>query len=110
MDQPAAAKKKPDDRWAWLPRAMPGVAQLIGEQRQLYGREHVAECWRRGMAGEPGWFFAREGAIAIGTPWTPELDPVLAEATAWSVTRTQAAVFMRKPTAAAKTGGSDGQD
>ena len=44
-------------------------------------------------------FFAREGAVAIGTPWTAEQDPVLAAATAWQFTGDQAAVFMRKPVA-----------
>lgn len=87
------------DRYSWVRTAMPRVAQLVGDKRREYGPGHVAECWRRGMAGEPGWFFAREGAVAIGTPWTAEQDPVLAAATAWQFTGDQAAVFMRKPVA-----------
>jgi hypothetical protein len=80
-------------RWDWLPTAMPGVSRLIGEKRRVLGDAHVNECWRRGMAGEPGWFFAREGAIAIGTPWAD--DPELANFAAASVTATQALVVLR---------------
>lgn len=55
-------------KFDWLPSAMPGVAKLMAEYKAA-NPEHVAECWRRGMAGEPGYFFAREGALIIGTPW-----------------------------------------
>ncbi|EYC52893.1 hypothetical protein AZ34_11935 [Hylemonella gracilis str. Niagara R] len=55
--------------WAWLPAAMPQVAGLMREKRKLYGDAHVNECWRRGVIqGEAGWFFAREGALTVGTP------------------------------------------
>lgn len=58
------------NRFAWLPVHMPGVARLMGEKRTEMGAAHVAECWRRGVVGgEAGWFFAREGALAVGTPW-----------------------------------------
>jgi hypothetical protein len=80
-------------RWDWLPTAMPGVSKLIGEKRRVLGDAHVNECWRRGMAGEPGWFFAREGAIAIGTPWAD--NPILADFAAASITSTQALVVLR---------------
>ena len=86
------------NRWEWLPAAMPGVARLMADKRRTLGAEHVAECWRRGMAGEAGWFFAREGAIAIGTPWAD--DPVMANWAAAQMTSTQALVVMRKPGAA----------
>lgn len=47
---------------------MPGVAQQITERRKQYGDAHVDLCWRKGVIeGEPGWFFAREGALAVGT-------------------------------------------
>lgn len=53
---------------------MPGVARLMAEKRREWGSEHVAECWRRGvLQQQPDWFFAREGAIAIGTPFSDEL-------------------------------------
>lgn len=84
-----------DRPFAWLPTAMPGVAQLFREKRQRYGVPHVAECWARGMAGEPGWFFAREGAIAIGTPWKG--DPVMADFAAAQIAGGQALLIMREP-------------
>lgn len=84
-----------EQRWGWLPTAMPGVAKLIKEKRAKYGDAHVNECWRRGVVQrEPGWFFAREGALAVGTPWD---DPVLANFAALQVTATQALVILREP-------------
>ena len=72
---------------------MPGVAKVMREKRAQLGDAHVVECFNRGMAGEPGWFFAREGAIAIGTPWD---DPILANFAALQVTSTQALVVLRE--------------
>ena len=66
----------------WLPAQMPGVAVLMKSLRAKHGNEHVNACWKRGVIdGEPGWFFAREGALAVGTPdptWLkwPELEGV----------------------------------
>lgn len=65
--------------FAWLPAQMPRVAALVATRRLRDGDAHVNECWRRGvLLGEPGWFFAREGAVAVGTPdpkWSwPELE------------------------------------
>ena len=87
--------KKPElNRWAWLPAAMPGVARLMAEKRSKLGREHVSLCWRRGVIEQqPGWFFAREGALAVGTPWD---DPVLANFAALQVTSTQALLILRE--------------
>lgn len=60
---------KAKNNWSWLPSAMPNVAVLMKEKRALYGDAHVDECWRHGVVlGEPGWFFAREGPLAVGTP------------------------------------------
>ena len=81
--------------WKWLPAEMPGVARLVAEKRKLYGDAHVADCWKRSMAGEPGWFFAREGPLSVGTPWDD--DPVLMNFAAANVTSTQALVVMREP-------------
>lgn len=99
VDRPTeTSKAHPDpDRWAWVRTALPAVARLVLDKRREFGQAHVAECWRRGMAGEPGWFFAREGAVAIGTPWAVVQDPVLAAATSWQCTASQAALFIRKP-------------
>lgn len=93
MDTKAeGSKKKGKGRWEWLPGAMPGVARLMAEKRRALGDAHVAECWRRSMAGEPGWFFAREGAIAVGTPWA---HPDLANFAALQVTATQAMLIIK---------------
>ena len=52
---------------------MPGVRALIAEKRKDWGAAWVAECWKRGVVmQEPGWFFAREGAVAVGTPPTAD--------------------------------------
>ena len=88
-------KKREAGRFDWVPEAMPGVARLVAEKRRAFGAEHVRQCWARAMAGEPGWFFAREGSIAIGTPW--DGDPVLVNFAAAQVTATQALVVMREP-------------
>jgi hypothetical protein len=95
MDKVEAGKSGNAARWAWLPAAMPGVARLMADKRKLFGAEHVAQCWKRGVVEcEPGWFFAREGAVAVGTPWD---EPVLANFAAQQVTATQALVVMREP-------------
>ncbi len=66
----------------WVPAQMPGVAALMRARRAKDGDAHVNECWKRGVVlKEAGWFFAREGALAVGTPdpsWTqwPELEGV----------------------------------
>ena len=76
------SKQKP--RFDWLPEQMPGVAKLMAAQRAKHGAEHVAECWRRGvMQLEPGWFYAREGALAVGTPWSAAIDAHVAVGVAW---------------------------
>ena len=75
---------------ALIRRAMPGVARIVAERRAAMGEAHVTECQRRGMAGEPGWFFAREGALAIGTPWAEVVDLVT-----WTASPSQAVVCLR---------------
>lgn len=83
------------NRWAWMREAMPGVAKLIAEKRAQWGDAHVTDCITRSLAGEAGLFFAREGPVAVGTPWAG--DPVLANFAAAQVTSTQALVLMRNP-------------
>ena len=87
----AEAGKEPR-RFDWLPNAMPGVARLMRERRAQLGDAHVNECWKRGVIErEPGWFFAREGALAVGTPW-----PAIADVAGWQVARTQALLITRE--------------
>lgn len=61
--------------WSWLPSQMPGVARLIRDKRATLGDQHVNLCWKRGVVEkQPGWFFAREGALAVGTPWKDDQE------------------------------------
>ncbi len=81
--------------WGWLPEQMPKVQALVRDKRAEFGNAHVSECWKRGVIdGEPGWFFAREGTLAVGTPWD---DPELANFAAKHVTATQALLMIAKP-------------
>jgi hypothetical protein len=60
----------PARRWDWLPQQMPGVAKLMADKRKAIGSAWVNECWRHGVVeGQPGWFFACEGALMVGTLW-----------------------------------------
>lgn len=59
-----------ENRFAWLPEKMPGVAKLLKEKRRELGPEWVAHCWKKGVVEmQPGWFFASEGALSVGTMW-----------------------------------------
>jgi len=85
--------------WSWLPHQMPGVAKLISEKRGQLGNEWVNTCWKNGVVqGQPGWFYAAEGALAVGTPW-PE-DPVIASLLSARITATQALLVIRPREAA----------
>jgi hypothetical protein len=84
-------KAEQQGKWVWVPLLMPGVAKLMAEKKLQLGRAHVNKCWEYGVIRrEPGWFFAREGALAIGTPW-----PAIAEMAGWQATPSQAMVFLR---------------
>lgn len=85
--------------YSWMPALMPKVTAMVAERRTKFGAAHVAECFRRGMGGEPGWFFAREGAIAVGTPWS--IDPKAVDLAAANVTAGQALLCMAEPEGAA---------
>lgn len=88
-------KGKKASRWAWLPEMMPGVTSRLAELRAQHGAEHVNTCWQRGVVEQrPGFFFAREGPIAIGTPPT---DPELLKMCGWQVSPTQALVVLATP-------------
>jgi hypothetical protein len=95
-------KKQEIGSWGWLPVAMPKVARLIADKRREVGDAHVRECWKRGVVEQqPGWFFAREGALAVGTPW-----PDIADVAGWQVTQTQAMVILRDAPAAVVAAGA----
>lgn len=81
--------------WSWLPAQMPKVAKLIAEKYAEFGKAHVNNCWKHGVVnGESGWFFAREGALSVGTPWD---DPVLANFAAQSIKSGQALLVIKEP-------------
>lgn len=85
--------------WKWLPQQMPGVARLIDEKRRELGSDWVNTCWRAGVVEcKPGWFYAAEGALAVGTPWVN--DPVIADLLAARITATQALLVIRPKEAA----------
>lgn len=66
-------------RFDWLPKEMPGVTRLIADRRKEVGAQWVSECWRRGVVqGEPGWFYAAEQGLAVGTLWTDAAQAVQA--------------------------------
>jgi hypothetical protein len=84
-----------ENRWSWLPAMMPGVAALMAQRRREFGAEHVALCWRKGVIErEPDWFFAREGAIAVGTPFA---DRALVEMSVTRWTDSQAFLAIASP-------------
>lgn len=90
-------KKEGKADWSWLPARMPGVARQIAEKRRVHGDAHVNTCWRLGVVErKPGFFFAREGALAVGTPWE---DPELANFAAAHVTASQALLVLATPEA-----------
>jgi hypothetical protein len=82
------------NRWDWVPLAMPGVTKLMADKKREMGADWVATCWANGMKGEPGWFFAKEGPLMVGTPWDmghPAMQLVLQP-----VTPTQALLFIKE--------------
>jgi hypothetical protein len=64
----------PADVAALIARAMPATTAMVRDYRRTLGDAHVTECVRRGLAGEPGYFFAREGTLAVGTAWGADPD------------------------------------
>lgn len=85
------ASEQQGKNWSWLPAHMPGVAKLLDERKRTDGPAHVRECWHRGVVlKEPGWFFAREGALAVGVIW-----PAAADVAGWQLTPDQATLVLR---------------
>jgi hypothetical protein len=86
--------KRPDQEgkgWGWLPAHMPRVQRLLADRRRTDGADHVRLCWQMGVVQQqPGWFFAREGPLAVGTVW-----PEVADTAGWSLAPDQAIVILR---------------
>lgn len=74
METPEARRQ----RFELIRRAMPRVGALIADQRKVLGDAHVTACQQKGMAGVPGWFYAWEGGVALGTPWPEAMATLLA--------------------------------
>jgi hypothetical protein len=56
--------------WSWMPAHMPKTVALLREYRELGEGAHLDECWLRGvLQGQPGWFYAVEGPLSVGTPF-----------------------------------------
>lgn len=53
---------------------MPRTLEVVAEKRRLWGDAHVVLCQQKALAGEPGWFWAWEGGVAVGTPSREMLD------------------------------------
>jgi hypothetical protein len=67
-----------NNRWNWLPQHMPGIARLIADKRRELGGAYVGECWKRGvLQQEPGWFFASEGSLHVGTLWPDAMQALI---------------------------------
>lgn len=62
--QPSQAGAKFD-----LRQQMPETAKWVETKRQELGKDHVNDCIRRAMKGEPGLFYAMERGHVLGTPF-----------------------------------------
>lgn len=85
---------------------MPKVWEAIEARKTAFGAHHVAECIRRGMAGEPDWFYAFERGHVVGTPFT--CDPGLTGLISLAAVIGGRFVFVMRPPAANTEGSADG--
>lgn len=90
--------------WSWMPAHMPGVVRLVASKKTELGAAWVNECWKRGvLRGEAGWFYAWEGALAVGTPFDLEALTILAKQAG---PERKPMLFIRLPS---QQGGTDAQ-
>lgn len=90
--------QKKQNRYGWIEAAMPLLPQHIRDARRKYGDAHVNECWKRGVVqGQPGWFFARQGTVALGAPFVD--DAGLAGWAATHLQPDQVLLLLRTPEA-----------
>lgn len=89
------SSSKPN-RWAWMPEHMPGVMAKVAEMRKTYGAEWLATCWKNGVVlAQPGWFWACEGALAVGVPF--DARAIETHLLAQAVSPTTVTVVIRAP-------------
>lgn len=69
------------ESWLWMAQHMPRVVDTLKRERAKGRGDVINECWRRGvLLGEPGFFYARENSVAVGTPSVELLkDPTMKE-------------------------------
>lgn len=77
---------------------MPQTADFVDRKRVAWGRDHVDDCMRRALRGEPGFFYAMEAGHVRGTPFE-EWHPVAAHQRAAVLVGASFAAFMREPEA-----------
>jgi hypothetical protein len=77
---------------------MPKVWAQLEAWKAAWGAAHVADAVRRGMAGEPGWFWAMEAGYVVGTPFSADAELMRALALGVAMGGPMAAV-MRPPAA-----------
>jgi len=94
MEGVESMDKKEAPAFSWMTAAMPRVAAQVAEKRKQWGNAHVTDCVKRGLRGEAGYFFAREGAVAVGTPWD---QPEMANFAAQHIKSGQSIVVMKMP-------------
>lgn len=102
MSQPASQAGAKFD----LRQQMPETAKWVDRQRAEYGADHVNQCIRRAMKGEPGQFYAIERGHVLGTPF-PSTHPVAEWQDFAIMTGSSFAGFIAEPAA---QGATDGQD
>lgn len=88
---------------------MPGVVALIKSRRLELGAAFMNRCWQRGVIQcEPGWFYAREGAVAVGVPFVgSEIDTVLRELGAWDELRNSPLLMLKSLDAVGENNGAN---
>lgn len=85
-------------------RAMPRVSSMVANYRKSLGDEYVTQCQQRGLAGEPGWFYAWEGGLAVGTPWLEAVNDLRALLDQAQTPRAEAAFVVLRPKAQVQHG------
>lgn len=93
-------REKKGRGYEWVMTAMPLLPARIRDLRAQHGDAHINECWKRGVVrGEPGWFFARQGTVSLGAPFTGAEG--LADWGAMALKPDQVLVLLRPPEASA---------
>lgn len=60
-----------------MKRLMPKTAEAVAAKRAEKGAAYVNRCQAESLRGRRGCFYAREGVLALGTPWPEALQSEL---------------------------------